>query len=143
MNCGVLWRGVVDDLLAYSPNATITQLVQIADLVGICDRHRRTVQWLGHHSNVLTPIPKNSYTSFRLPPDLKDAQLLPGLPFMVGVSSDSAIRLLSAETGEITWSWRDSDSSQLGHVQVNVCASEQHGTMIMVVGDLACAYVAI
>jgi hypothetical protein len=143
MNSRVLWRDIVDDLLAYSPNIAITHLMRTsstADLIALCDRHRRTAQWLNHHSHDPTPVPEDCYTSFRLPPNLKDAHLLPGLSYMVGVFSDGSICIFSAEIGEVTWSWTGSPTSQLEHVQVNVCLSEQHGTMVMVVGDLACTY---
>jgi hypothetical protein len=61
--------------------------------------------------------------------------LLPGLPFLVGVTSDSSVELISADNGSVVHTWDDPDPVDLMHVQLDICASDQHGSMVLILTD--------
>jgi hypothetical protein len=124
-------------MLAYSPNATVSQLSQTASvekLRELCIRFCRTYCWLNNQPATVD-LATNQFETFHLPAFTKEARLLPGLPLLVGVTSGSSVDLISADTGAVVHTWDDPDAVDLMHVQLDICASDQHGPMVLILAD--------
>jgi hypothetical protein len=135
-----IWHEIILDLLVVCPNAHIRRSVDSLSTAGLKAHaldllrvHNARMHRPGHDQD---PVPEQPRV-FKCPEGKSrqlslDACLLPGLPYMVWVSSSTSVHLMNTSEGEVH-TWKDADrATQSRSAEIELFESSRHGCIILV-----------
>jgi hypothetical protein len=131
-----LWRAVVLDLLAISPNVSLSRVLNNEPARRLHQkalRFRDVDRVLSRNDPRL--VQSKDFTLARLA-QLDSLRIVPGIPFALYASSAASLHLISLLTGAEVHVWRPSDTITCTETEVQLCSSAKYGLVVLVMVEI-------